>query len=140
LALSHRDIGVEPRGCDVEQTTATIVVIDDDDSVRKALRRLMRSAGFMVATYGSAEEFLASRDHSADCLILDVRLPGMSGLDLQRRLTDAGRDPAVILITAHEDPVVRRTGLEAGAVDFIVKPFVRKRLLDAVARAMVRSS
>lgn len=119
-------------------TTATVVVVDDDESVRKALRRLIRSAGFTVATYGSAEEFLAARDHSATCLILDVRLPGMSGPELQRLLSDSGRDIAVILITAHEDQAVRRAGLRAGAVDFIAKPFARDRLLEAVAKAMAR--
>lgn len=121
-------------------TTATVVVIDDDESVRKALRRLVRSAGLAVTTYGSAEEFLAARDHSAACLILDVRLPGMSGLDLQRLLADSGRDVAVVLITAHEDQTVRAIGLEAGAIDFIAKPFARDRLLDAVAKAMARSA
>jgi FixJ family two-component response regulator len=139
LALLNRDLGVGPGGCDVEPTTATVVVVDDDESVRKALRRLMRSAGFAVATYGSAEEFLAACHRSADCLILDVSLPGMSGLDLQRLLANTGRDPAVILITAHEDQAVRTTGLGAGAVDFIAKPFARERLLDAVAKAMARS-
>ena len=66
MALLNRDLGVGPGGCDVGPTTATVVVIDDDESVRKALRRLIRSAGFAVATYGSAEEFLAARDRSAD--------------------------------------------------------------------------
>ncbi len=140
MTLLDRDPGVQPRGCAVRPTTATVVVIDDDESVRKALRRLVRSAGLAVTTYGSAEEFLAARDHSAACLILDVRLPGMSGLDLQRLLADSGRDVAVVLITAHEDQTVRAIGLEAGAIDFIAKPFARDRLLDAVAKAMARSA
>jgi FixJ family two-component response regulator len=139
LALLIHDPGVGPGGCAVRPTSATVVVVDDDESVRRALRRLIRAAGFAVATYGSAEEFLAARDHSAGCLILDVRLPGMSGLDLQRLLVDSGRDVAVILITAHEDQTVRRAGLGAGAVDFIAKPFARERLLEAVAKAIARS-
>jgi FixJ family two-component response regulator len=123
----------------VAEASATIVVVDDDESVRKALRRLMRSVGFTVATYGSAEEFLAARDTTADCLILDVRLPGMSGLELQRLLTDTGSNLAVVLITAHEDQAVRRAALGAGAVDFIAKPFDRDRMLGAIAKAMARA-
>jgi FixJ family two-component response regulator len=120
----------------VTPTAATVVVIDDDESVRKALRRLLRSAGMAVTTYASAEEFLAAGDSAADCLLLDVRLPGMSGLDLQRLLAESGRDLAVVVMTAHEDQNVRRTALAAGAVDFILKPFDRDRLLDAVGRAV----
>ena len=120
-------------------TSATIVVIDDDPSVRRALRRLIRSAGMSVTTHGSAEEFLATGGPPADCLILDVRLPGMSGLDLQRLLAESGRDVAVVVMTAHEDQVVRRTALGAGAVDFIAKPFDRDRMLGAVARAVARA-
>jgi FixJ family two-component response regulator len=124
----------------VVQANTTIVVVDDDESIRKALQRLIRSAGFAVTTYRSAEEFLAARDDSAGCLILDVRLPGLSGLDLQRLLADSGRDIAIVVITAHEDEAVRLTALGAGAVDFIVKPFERDRLLNAVAKAMARSA
>jgi FixJ family two-component response regulator len=122
----------------VEAANTTVVVVDDDESVRRALRRTIRSVGLPVATYATAEEFLAARDGSAACLILDVRLPGMSGLELQRLLSETGRDVAVIMITAHEDQAVRRTALGAGAVDFIAKPFDRDRLLDAVTRAMAR--
>jgi FixJ family two-component response regulator len=124
----------------VGPTGATVAVVDDDLSVRKALRRLMRSVGHVVATYGSAEEFLAAGDPTADCLILDVRLPGMSGLDLQRLLADSGRDLAVVVITAHEDLAVRNSAMGAGAVDFIPKPFERERLLGAVARALSRGT
>jgi FixJ family two-component response regulator len=116
------------------------VVVDDDESIRKALRRLIRSAGLAVTTYRSAEELLAAGDDSAGCLILDVRLPGMSGLDLQRRLADSGRDIPIVVITAYEDEAIRLTALGAGAVDFIVKPFERDRLLNAVAKAMARSA
>ncbi|HEY1376311.1 MAG TPA: response regulator [Gemmataceae bacterium] len=122
----------------MKPTSATVVVIDDDESVRKALRRLIRSVGLAVTTHASAEEFLAGGGPPPGCLILDVRLPGMSGLDLQRLLADSGRDVAVVVITAHEDQAVRRTALGAGAVDFIAKPFGRDRLLGAVAKAMAR--
>jgi FixJ family two-component response regulator len=123
----------------VDLANATVVVVDDDESVRRALQRMIRSVGFSVAAYASAEEFLAARDGSAACLVLDVRLPGMSGLDLQRLLSETGRDVAVVMMTAHEDQAVRRTALGAGAVDFIAKPFDRGRLLDAVARAMAHA-
>src|SRR6516162_5801177 len=111
----------------VAQTDATVAVVDDDESVRRALRRLVRSVGLTVSTYGSAEEFLAATDPAPNCLILDVRLPGMSGLDLQRLLAEAGRDLAVVIITAHEDDLVRRTALAGGAIDVIAKPFERDR-------------
>jgi FixJ family two-component response regulator len=124
----------------VIQANSAVVVIDDDESIRKALRRLIRSAGLAVTTYRSAEELLDARDDSAGCLILDVRLPGMSGLDLQRLLADSGRHIPIVVITAYEDEAIRLTALGAGAVDFIVKPFERNRLLNAVAKAMARSA
>lgn len=139
MAWVHREPGGSLKGCAVGSTSSTIVVIDDDPSVRRALRRLIRSAGMAVTTHASAEEFLAAGGPAADCLILDVRLPGMSGLDLQRLLAESGRDLAVVVMTAHEDQVVRRTALGAGAVDFIAKPFDRDRLLGAVARAVARA-
>ena len=119
-------------------TRSMVVVIDDDESVRRALRRLIRSAGLTVATHRSAEEFLADGGAPPACLILDVRLPGMSGLDLQRLLAESGRDVAVVIMTAHEDQMVRHKALRAGAVDFIAKPFDRERMLGAVAKAMAR--
>jgi FixJ family two-component response regulator len=123
----------------VEPNIATVVIIDDDASVRKAMRRLIRSVGWMVTTHASAEEFLsAGGDPAPGCLIIDVRLPGMSGLELQRLLADSGRDVAVVIMTAHEDQAVRREALGAGAIDYIAKPFERDRLLGAVGKAMAR--
>ncbi len=120
-------------------TSATVVVIDDDESVRKALRRLIRSVGLAVTTHASAEEFLATDgEPPPGCLIVDVRLPGMSGLDLQRLLAESGRDVAMVVMTAHEDHAVRRTALGAGAVDYVAKPFDRDRMLGALAKAMAR--
>jgi FixJ family two-component response regulator len=125
----------------VKPPAAKVVVIDDDESVRKALRRLIRSAGWAVATHASAEEFLSTAAQpSPGCLILDVRLPGMSGLDLQRLLAASGRDVSVVVITAHDDPAARRAALDAGAVDFILKPFERGRLLAAVEKALSRAA
>ncbi len=123
----------------MKQADASVVVIDDDESIRKALRRLFQSVGLTVTTHASAEEFLAAGNGAAlGCLILDVRLPGMSGLDLQRLLATSGRAIATVVITAHEDQAARRTALGAGAVDFLAKPFERERLLAAVAEAMAR--
>lgn len=119
---------------------ADVVVVDDDESVRKALRRLIRSAGMTVAAYASAEQFLAAGSSPGSaCLVLDVRLPGMSGLDLQRLLAASGRDVATVVITAFDDSDVRRAALAAGAVDFIAKPFERERLLAAVSAAMAQA-
>jgi len=110
-----------------------ISIIDDDDSVRESLRRLMRSVGFAVNVFASAEEFLDSdRLRNTDCLILDVRLPGMSGLELKRHLATSHSDIPIIFITAYEDDDVRARALNAGAVDYFLKPFNDENLLDAI--------
>ena len=110
-----------------------ISIIDDDDSVRESLRRLMRSVGFAVNVFASAEEFLASdRLRNTDCLILDVHLPGMSGLELQRHLVTSHSDIPIIFITSYEDDDVRARALNAGAVDYFLKPFNDEDLLDAI--------
>jgi FixJ family two-component response regulator len=110
-----------------------ISIIDDDDSVRESLRRLMRSVGFAVNVFASAEEFLDSDClRNTDCLILDVRLPGMSGLELQRHLATSHSDIPIIFITSYEDDDVRARALNAGAVDYFLKPFNDENLLDAI--------
>ena len=110
-----------------------ISIIDDDESVRGALHALMRSVGFAVNVFASAEEFLASdRLRNTDCLILDVRLPGMSGLELQRHLATSHSDIPIIFITSYEDDEVRARALNAGAVDYFLKPFNDEDLLDAI--------
>jgi len=117
----------------------SISVIDDDESVRRAVQRLLRSAGFSATVFASAEEFLsADSGAGCGCLILDVRMPGLSGLELQHRLRQAGSTVPIILITSHEDPQVRDRALAAGAVAFLQKPFDEKSLLNAVAAAHVR--
>lgn len=134
----RRLAGENREGCTVvAQTRPIIAVIDDDESVRVALRRLIRSAGLDASVFTSAEDYLASAvQRRADCLILDVCMPGMSGLELQRRLSATGRYPPVVFITAHEDEPARRAALEAGAVGFLSKPFDDALLLDALARAL----
>src|SRR5947208_2207914 len=115
-------------------------VVDDDLSVRRALARLIHSLGFGVATYASASDFMAPAPPPAPgCVILDVCMPGRSGLDLQRELSGAAPALAVVFMTAHGDiPMAVRT-MKLGAVDFLEKPFNDEELSDAVRRAMARS-
>jgi FixJ family two-component response regulator len=114
--------------------TPVISIVDDDDSVRESLARLVRSVGFSVMVFGSAEEFLsAGQGDNADCLILDIRMPGMSGLELQRELSASDRSLPLIFITAHgSDPEVRARALGAGAVDYLIKPLNEEEVLKAI--------
>ncbi len=117
--------------------TRVISVVDDDESLRRSVGNFLRSVGFRVETFASAEDFLRSaRRESTGCLVLDVRMTGMSGLDLLRHLAAGNvRVPAVVL-TAHGDEDIRQRCLRAGAVAFLDKPFHAEALLDAVQRAM----
>ena len=114
-----------------------ISVVDDNESVREALRGLIRSVGYSVVTFGSAEDFLAS-DHLTEtrCLILDVRMPGMDGMQLQRHLRAREHRVPIVFITAHGDETSRAKALRDGAVDYLMKPFSEQSLLDAVNRAL----
>ena len=117
-----------------------IVIVDDDDSLRKSLDNLLRSVGFRTQGFASAEAFLSSQHvHDTACLILDVRMPGMSGLELQRQLGAANWRIPIIFITAHADDDARARALEAGAVDFLYKPFHEEALLTAIETALKRS-
>jgi FixJ family two-component response regulator len=114
-----------------------VSVVDDDESVRQALAALLRSAGFRVTTFVSAEEFLGSPHVGATgCLILDLRLPGMSGLELQQRLVSAGRRFPIVILTAHGDDAARSRALAAGATAFMPKPFDGEALLSTVQSAL----
>ena len=115
-----------------------IAVVDDDESVRRALGNLLSSVGYQVELCASAEEFLnAGHLHDTDCLILDVRMPGMSGLELQQRLAATTYLIPIIFITAHaSDEEARRRALEAGALDFLLKPFSEESLLNSVRTAI----
>jgi FixJ family two-component response regulator len=116
---------------------AVIHVVDDDDSVRQALQRLLVAAGHRVRTYASAGDFLLDPpDDAPGCLLLDLRMPGPSGLDLQEALERRGVRLPVIFHTAHGDLPTGIRAMKAGAVDFLTKPVERKPLLDAVARAL----
>jgi FixJ family two-component response regulator len=114
-----------------------ISIVDDDDSLRNSLNNLIRSVGFGVQGFSSAEAFLSSNQlHDTACLILDVRMPGMSGLDLQRQLVATNCGIPIIFITSHGDDNARTRALEAGAVDFLYKPFREEALLNAIYKAL----
>ena len=116
-----------------------IVVIDDDEPVRVALSSLFRSVGMDVMLFDSPDSFVASPDASTtDCLVLDVRLPGLSGLDFQHRLSDSRLGVPVIFITGYGDIPMSVRAMKAGAVDFLVKPFRDQDMLDAVASALAQ--
>ena len=111
--------------------------MDDDESMREALESLLRSAGFEAEVFASAEALLSSnRLSEVECLIVDVRMPGMTGLQLQRRLVSTGSRIPIILITAHGDDAARAQALGAGATAFLRKPFSEQALLDAVQAAL----
>jgi len=114
-------------------------IVDDDDTVRVGLDILFRSVGHRTRSYGSAGEFLgSSREDSPGCIVLDVRLPGTSGLDFQEQLSGFGIELPVILITGHGDIPMTVRAMKAGAVDFLPKPFREQDILDAVAAAIDR--
>jgi FixJ family two-component response regulator len=114
-----------------------VSIIDDDESVRRALERLLRSAGYETASFDSSEAFLAANsDDHRSCLILDVQLPGISGMDLHAKLLAASNPIPVVMITAGEDEAVRKQAVENGVVAFLRKPFHTEQLLDAVKEAM----
>jgi FixJ family two-component response regulator len=116
-----------------------ISVVDDDASVRGALDSLLRSGGLSVALFASAEEFLPSPARGkTGCLILDLRMPGMNGLELQQRLATSGERIPIIILTAHDDEEARTRALGAGAVAFLQKPFDAKTLLGAVEAGLRR--
>ena len=115
-----------------------VAVVDDDESVRKAIKRLINSIGLSVKDFASAEDFLQSGEYNeAACLILDVRLPGMSGLELQSHLVASNCQLPIIFISAQGDEQTRSQALEAGAVDFLQKPFREESLLGAIIASAV---
>ena len=120
---------------------STVFLIDDDPSVRRALARLIKSAGYQVETFGSARDFLAREagGSGAACLVLDIRMPGLSGLDLQRELQAANATLPIIFITGHGDVPMSVKAMKAGAVDFLPKPVHEKDLLLAIEQALARA-
>jgi FixJ family two-component response regulator len=117
-----------------------ISIVDDDDSLRNSLDNLIRSVGFQAQGFASAEAFLNSNQvHDTSCLILDVRMPGMNGLELQRQIVAANWRIPIIFITSHVDSDARARALKAGAVDFLYKPFREEDLLNAIDTALKHS-
>jgi FixJ family two-component response regulator len=118
---------------------AIVFVVDDDVSVREALESLIRSVGLRVESFASAEEFLGRRrGDESGCVILDVQLPELSGLDLQKRMANLKLDLPIIFITGHGDVPTSVQAMKAGALDFLTKPFADQDLLDAVDHAIQR--
>ena len=121
------------------QPASVVFVVDDDPSVRRAIKLLLESIGLEVELFGSAQEFLPSGSTKGpSCLILDVRLPGVSGLDFQRQLAEANINIPIIFISAHGDVPMTVRAMKAGAVEFLTKPFRDQDLLDAVQSALER--
>ena len=117
-----------------------ISIVDDDDALRNSLDNLIRSIGFRTQGFPSAEAFLSSNQaRDTACLILDVRMPGMNGLDLQRQIVAANWRIPIIFITSHADDDARARALEAGAVAFLYKPFREEELLNAIDAALKHS-
>ena len=116
-----------------------VLIVDDDRSMREALERLLATVGLKAQTFGSAQEFMSTKRPEAPCcLVLDVRLPGLSGLDLQRRLVDMDPPMPIVIITAYADIPMTVQAVKAGAVEFLTKPFRDQELLDAVQEAIDR--
>src|SRR6202011_3531681 len=114
-------------------------VVDDDESVRESLESLIRSAGLRISAFASAQEFLtSSRDDVTSCLVLDLRLPGPSGLDLQKRMTELNIQIPIVFITGHGDIPTSVRAIKAGAVEFLTKPFRDQDLLNAIHHAIER--
>ena len=117
-----------------------VSIVDDDASVRRSTRRLLRSSGFRAEAFASAEEFLESKSAAKTaCLILDLRMPGMNGLELQRRLNQNGNPVPIIFLSAHASEEDERSALSAGAVQFLRKPISKEALLGAIRDALERS-
>jgi FixJ family two-component response regulator len=120
--------------------TRRVSVVDDDESIRESLPDLLRSFGFEVEAYSSAEEFLAAGGpERTACLVLDISMPGMSGLELQLELARQGRTVPIVFITSHPDDAVASLVVKRGAVACLFKPFSQTAILEAVAAALVQS-
>jgi FixJ family two-component response regulator len=115
-----------------------VYVVDDDEGVRNSLESLIRSVGLSVQTFASAQEFLGTKRKAAGCLVLDVRLPGLSGLDLQSELVREEIHTPIVFITGHGDIPMSVRAMKAGAVEFLTKPFREEDLLDAIRQAIKR--
>jgi FixJ family two-component response regulator len=121
----------------MKEKPATVFVVDDDEAVRTSLRLLLKSVGLPVETYAAAQEFMDQFDPDrAGCLVLDIRMPGISGLELQQHLNDQHSIMPIVFITGHGDVPMAVEAMQAGAVDFIQKPFRDQDLIDRINRAL----
>lgn len=125
----------------MEERASLVFVVDDDDSLRRGLERLLRVTGHTVECYGSAAEFLARPDpHVPCCLLLDIRMPTLTGLDVQRAVNESGRAMPIILMTGFADVESCILGMKGGAADFLIKPFDEDQLLRSVSSALIQSA
>lgn len=126
----------------MSETKPLVAIVDDDPSVCRALKRLVRSLGMNAETFASGQEFVdlldAMPSFQADCVVLDVQMPGLNGLDVQERITRSDKPLPVIFITAHDDAVVRQKALAAGAVAFVRKPFNDELFIKTLGEALKR--
>jgi FixJ family two-component response regulator len=121
------------------ESEAIVAVVDDDPWARDGLERLIRSAGWRAVTFASAQEFLAhAGDEEPTCLVLDLQLPGLSGLDLQKRMAEVGLKTPIVFLTGHGDIPASVRAMKAGAVEFLTKPVDEQRLVQAIQEAMER--
>ena len=121
------------------ESNAVIAIVDDDPSVRKGLERLIRSAGWQAETFASAQEFLdRPRTEAPSCLVLDLQLPGLSGLDLQKRMAEAGLETPIVFLTGHGNIPASVKAMKAGAIEFLTKPVDEQDLLRAIQEAIER--
>jgi len=137
----HIDAAGSGDGCrvgTVGEPHPVVAVVDDDVSVRKALSRTLSAAGFSVETFGTAVEFLARPFPPPACLVLDIRMPGMTGFDLQQELAATQPRLPIVMITGHGGAAIRQRALDAGAVAVLDKPFNDQALLDAITHALAR--
>lgn len=146
LTMSHRDQmpgspeeAVDGGATDISPDTPTVFIVDDDPSIGAALSNLLEAVGYRTVRFETAEAFVAaSVPDTSGCLVLDVRMPGMSGIEFQDRLEDLGIRSPVVFITGHGDVPTTVRAMKAGAIDFLTKPFHDVELLDAVSRAIER--
>ena len=122
-----------------QQSNAVIAIVDDDPSVRKGLERLIRSLGWQAETFASAQQFLdRPRTAAPSCVVLDLQLPGLSGLDLQKRMSEAGLETPIVFLTGHGNIPTSVQAMKAGAVEFLTKPVDEQDLLRAIQEAIER--
>ena len=115
----------------------SVAIVDDEEGIRKALSRLLRASGLDAESYANGQEFLdAAAEHRPDCVVLDLHMPGMSGLQVLRKLKAAGQRLSIVVITAHDEPETRERCIDAGACAYLRKPLEDRLLLNAISAAM----